>query len=298
MDGGRILRQPLESVEEFLARASPSKIAQHQCSWIAIDSSLSSPDEVGDIDRFVACGREELYFWEKKLMRNPNPTEVDKANFMKRIYRLAVDNKVVCGKWMLFPDVSEVDQWWAKVAQATAQGHLGISAKVAPALGATGSVLICVYCQDLSNRADCERVVKNLGALGLAPTASFKADALTYLNLYSGDFYRLKIQNHWQLHQDLIQPAPPKARPFSNPFLSQVVQPPPPNSSNPFASSSNASNPFASSNPPNPFTPSSNASSPFLSSPNPPNTFDPSSNASNPFSSVNSPQEEGKKRKR
>lgn len=42
-----------------------------------------------------------------------------------------------------------------------------------------------------------------LKGLGLQ-ARSFKADIMTYLNVYAADAKRLRISSHWQLHQDIV----------------------------------------------------------------------------------------------
>ena len=47
------------------------------------------------------------------------------------ILKEARERGCLSGKWMLFPNVDDVDAIWAKVAQGTVEGGLGIAAKVA-----------------------------------------------------------------------------------------------------------------------------------------------------------------------
>ena len=84
----------------------------------------------------------------------------------------AKERKCTTGKWMLFPTVEEVDYVWGKVAKGTAEGELGIAAKVAAAED-EGEVdggkrrLICVYTKDFEDAEDVKRVLLKLKEMGL-----------------------------------------------------------------------------------------------------------------------------------
>ena len=215
-------RQPHETVAEFLARVPPSSTDAKLCSWIYLNAEAShrrggpAPDTNG----FQLAAAPLLQAWEARLKtQSKNVPKEEKAQFMREVYGLATQYGVVCGKWMLFPQAPDVDAKWAKVAVATAEGSLGCASKVSPAIDAT-SLLICVYCKDFNDRTDCERVLKNLGTLGLHPT-SFKPDALTYLNLYASDLKRLKLDDVWHVHKDLL------AAPLSAGAAPSISQSPP-----------------------------------------------------------------------
>ncbi len=74
---------------------------------------------------------------------------------------------VVAGKWMLFPSPGDVNEVWAKVARATGEGSLGISAKVETRVEAHKARLVCVYTRDWRDKGDVARVLKRLGELEL-----------------------------------------------------------------------------------------------------------------------------------
>lgn len=71
---------------------------------------------------------------------------------------------------MIFCEPSKVNAVWETVARATANGELGIAAKVAPrpepALQAR-TRLICVYTRDFRDRRDTWRVLERLRVLRL-----------------------------------------------------------------------------------------------------------------------------------
>ncbi len=68
---------------------------------------------------------------------------------------------------MLFPAPGDVNEVWAKVAHATAEGGLGISAKVETRVEADKARLVCVYTRDFRDKGDVARVLRRLGELEL-----------------------------------------------------------------------------------------------------------------------------------
>ena len=86
------------------------------------------------------------------------------------LLRAAARRHVRMGKWMLFPLPANVDRVWAAVAEATAAGKLGGSAKVAPddGKGERAARVVCVYTDDFEDEGDVLRVLQELDAKGLA----------------------------------------------------------------------------------------------------------------------------------
>jgi hypothetical protein len=94
------------------------------------------------------------------------------------------------GKWLIFVKKSEVDQWWAKIKEATANGRLGSAAKVAtmkenPHATNAENKVICVYTYDIDDEADCSRVRQALRELGVTWKTPYKIDADTLAGKYS-----------------------------------------------------------------------------------------------------------------
>lgn len=84
----------------------------------------------------------------------------------------AKERECATGKWMLFPTVEDVDYVWAKVAKGTAEGELGVAAKVAAredGVEGDGGArrLICVYTKDFADAEDVKRVLLGLKGQGL-----------------------------------------------------------------------------------------------------------------------------------
>lgn len=94
------------------------------------------------------------------------------------------------GKWMVFVSVDRVDAWWAIIKQATEQGLLGSSAKVATARPNPNALnsherVICVYTYDGYDRTDVSRVRSALREAGVTWRISYKLDSTTLAGQYS-----------------------------------------------------------------------------------------------------------------
>lgn len=93
------------------------------------------------------------------------------------------------GKWLIFVDVKDVDEVWAKIKRATEEGILGDSAKVAtakPNPHATDSnkKVICVYTYDWTDKDDIRKVREELRKLGITNKIPYKADEDTLSGKY------------------------------------------------------------------------------------------------------------------
>lgn len=93
------------------------------------------------------------------------------------------------GKWLIFVDVKEVDGIWKKIKEATENGLLWRSAKVAtmkPNQYATdqNTKVICVYTYDWTHEADVMHIREELRKLGIIQKIPYKADEDTYNGKY------------------------------------------------------------------------------------------------------------------
>src|SRR5262249_23840683 len=77
------------------------------------------------------------------------------------------------GQWLIETTITEVDDLWAKIRQATEDGRLGYKSKVSthPAKGQTNPsarlIVVCTY--DADDTADVARVETRLHELGIIP---------------------------------------------------------------------------------------------------------------------------------
>jgi hypothetical protein len=93
------------------------------------------------------------------------------------------------GKWLIFVNLSEIDEVWDKIKKATEKGELGDSAKVATAKtnpNATNPAtkVICVYTYDWTDEIDVKRVREELRILGITNKIPYKADEDTLSGKY------------------------------------------------------------------------------------------------------------------
>ena len=87
------------------------------------------------------------------------------------------------GKWLIFVNVKDVDEEWAKIKKATEEGRLGAEAKVStPKPKPTdigykkGEHVICVYTYDWADEKDVRRIREELRKLGITNKIPYKAD--------------------------------------------------------------------------------------------------------------------------
>ena len=188
----------------------------------ASSGKLVTDPESRDVATFRQLGTRLLddFLSAKEQVESQNPGKA--AGTITRILRpererlesgirdLARHSNITTGKWMLFPSADDVDRMWTLVARGTWEGTWGISAKVATAPDTESakdkeSRLICVYTYDFADRDDVKRVLLGLKKLGLlngggggngsndaARAVYYKCDAYTYLDISSGNEYKLK----------------------------------------------------------------------------------------------------------
>lgn len=93
------------------------------------------------------------------------------------------------GKWLIFVDIEEVDEVWAKIKKATEEGKLGDSAKVATAKPSPLSAhrsekVICVYTYDWTEEEDVRRIREELRKLGITKRIPYKTNEDTLSGKY------------------------------------------------------------------------------------------------------------------
>jgi hypothetical protein len=94
------------------------------------------------------------------------------------------------GKWLIFCDKYNVDEYWAKLKKAQDDGNLGSVMKVSTAYGASshkGRHVVCVYTYDSRVMDDVMRVREDLRSIGFDEPLNYKRDIETLNNVYGGD---------------------------------------------------------------------------------------------------------------
>ncbi|KIV96783.1 hypothetical protein PV10_00601 [Exophiala mesophila] len=221
-------KQLSETVAAFLKRLDPVTTQRTNGSWIWIANPYPAPSpshnqtDTGDVAAFKQAGFDILDAYRQRVEEVQTSNSSRAAGAITRmlrphrlqleqdLIRVAKEHHVLHGKWMLFPETSDVGRVWAIVAHATWDGKLGVSAKVAIEDGGNARNelqmrrLICIYTHDFSDQDDVRRVVQNMKTLGLlrdegsnggfmgTKTIYYKCDAYTYLDIDGGNEFKLK----------------------------------------------------------------------------------------------------------
>lgn len=114
---------------------------------------------------------------------NRNPSEVNDAYWIlafneKDNYKIKRGNS---GKWLVFEHISEIDNLWLKIREATVNGQLGGSSKTStakpnPNASDNDYKVICVYTADFSNKEDVKRIEYELRKIGVENKLIYKLD--------------------------------------------------------------------------------------------------------------------------
>lgn len=105
------------------------------------------------------------------------------------------------GKWLIFVDPEEVDEWWAKIKDAVEEGKLGGCAKVSTAkpnpYATSRKRVICVYTYDSTDEKDVKRIREELRKLGVTWKIPYKTDEDTVSGKYSKKGHR-RISKYYE----------------------------------------------------------------------------------------------------
>lgn len=106
------------------------------------------------------------------------------------------------GKWLIFVNIKNVDEVWAKIKDATEDGKLGDSAKVATAKPNTlatdpNEKVICVYSYDWTDEEDVRRIREELRKRGITDKIPYKANEDTLSGKYRKTGHR-RISKYYE----------------------------------------------------------------------------------------------------
>lgn len=172
-------RQLSESIPDFLARLPPATTDWRPgLDWIWISNPHLPPDDSdSDLAQLREGGAERLALFEtfERMASAVGRPATQVRTDVSRERRKAVEDlkalagacNIVKGKWMLFPEPGAVNDAWARVATATANGELGIAAKVGTRTVSENARLICVYTRDFRDKEDVARVLNRMRELEL-----------------------------------------------------------------------------------------------------------------------------------
>ena len=192
-EDGRIYPAEGESIESFLHYVKPSN-CQIECSWIQVECPGQWEGRIGGRGGRENDYRKVLKGVEAVIREKKKVSGAEKKAAVANILRLAKEEGRTTGKWMLFPSAEKVDAAWSVVARAVVAGELDCSAKVSPTVVSRGTHLICVYCDDFTDRRKVRRVLEKLREnedTYVKDGAGFKPDIFTNLGIYSSNEWRL-----------------------------------------------------------------------------------------------------------
>ncbi|KAL4818095.1 hypothetical protein BDW67DRAFT_21969 [Aspergillus spinulosporus] len=205
---------PNESSTDFLKRVPPSTTREEDVGpWIYVHTDQLAHHKE-DQATFITKGLEALdgFVDQERKLREDNDQKKGSTialsrkvkplqrELEKHIFELARETNCITGKWMMFITPDQVDSYWEAVADATMKGFLGVGAKVATLSNSDEqgkARLMAIYTRDYDDIADVKRVLRKLVELKLVKRGErpiyYKRDALTYLNIKSGNRYGIKV---------------------------------------------------------------------------------------------------------
>ena len=107
---------------------------------------------------------------------------------------LGKKHNVLHGKWLLYVKAENIEEDWPKIRNAVIEGKLGSTAKISDTPD-HGSHVVCIYCPNFFDKDELLRVRRSISNdVGMYKTSvlRFKLDAVTYLDLYAGNPWKLK----------------------------------------------------------------------------------------------------------
>lgn len=119
------------------------------------------------------------------------PSEVTGVYWIYAVRRNGEYPKVTSrsGKWLIFVDIKNVDEVWAKIKKATEEGKLGHNAKAGtakpnPRARDPNKKVICVYTYDWTDENDVRGIRDELRKLGITSKMPYKSDEDTVSGKY------------------------------------------------------------------------------------------------------------------
>ena len=106
------------------------------------------------------------------------------------------------GKWLIFVNKEEIDSVWSQIKEATENGKLGGSSKVAtakenPNATSPNQKVICVYTYNWEDEIDVRKIREELRKLGITQKIPYKADKDTLEGKYAKRGHK-KISKYYE----------------------------------------------------------------------------------------------------
>eukprot|EP00984_Skeletonema_dohrnii_P020348 scaffold9889_cov96-Skeletonema_dohrnii-CCMP3373.AAC.2 len=117
----------------------------------------------------------------------------------RHLIDLATKHNLLNGKWLLYVKAEDIEMDWPKIRNAIIEGKLGSTAKISDTPDERGSHVVCIYCPNFLDKDDLLRVRRSISNdVGMYKTSvlRFKLDAVTYLDLYAKNQWKLKTTSY------------------------------------------------------------------------------------------------------
>ncbi|XP_071797103.1 uncharacterized protein [Asterias amurensis] len=130
----------------------------------------------------------------------------DRVNF-RTIKELALAHKCLRGKWLLFYKPCErknQDKEWVRIAQATAEGNLGIFAKVSVKQW-DENYITWVHTNNFTNKEEVMSIERKIRSLGVKGQMVFKPSVFTVLRIFANNDWSLNVStytSYWEPDED------------------------------------------------------------------------------------------------
>jgi endonuclease/exonuclease/phosphatase family metal-dependent hydrolase len=161
--------------------------------WVTNPQYKNNPKARNDSEDDVARMTTEWASLVKKNLKNR------KFKITHRhLIELAMKHNVLHGKWLLNIKPENIQTDWPRIRNALVEGKLGSTAKISDE-PQNGTHVVCIYCPDFRDKDELLRVRKaisnDVGMYGNS-VLRFKLDAVTYLDLYSRNQWKLKTTSY------------------------------------------------------------------------------------------------------
>lgn len=169
-----------ERLKAFLQRWPPSRTPIDYCAWIAVDRG-------GQQHRTPNINGLKAAFQSLIASENVSAPEID---------RIALENGVLTGKWMIYSDSRRIDELWGKVVRMLCLELKKGSIKVSPKQEEDSHV-ICVYVDDYCNASEVDAMREALKAAGVFWRIGFKPDVYTHLGIYARNEWNIRPSRYF-----------------------------------------------------------------------------------------------------
>lgn len=167
-------QQEHKSVEKFCTTLAPSQVKNTRAAWICVHAT--GIKEIAMDKDFSEKHAKKLF-----LMEPSQETAI----------KIAKENNVLVGKWLVFCTAETVDATFATIALQVYSNELGACSCKVSTNNHGNSFVICVYVANSFDEKQVMKVKAELTKLGIT-TRGYKPDIFTYLNIYKNNPWKVR----------------------------------------------------------------------------------------------------------